>query len=36
MTAFVGDLLGLDPIAARRVQKDYFLAHGTTLAGLMR
>ncbi|MGJ3628054.1 hypothetical protein AB5I41_15690 [Sphingomonas sp. MMS24-JH45] len=35
MTAFVGDLLGLDPVAARRVQKDYFLDHGTTLAGLM-
>lgn len=36
MTAFVGDLLGLDRDAAWRVQKDYFLAHGTTLAGLMR
>lgn len=36
MTAFVADLLGLDPVAARRVQKDYFLEHGTTLAGLMR
>jgi len=35
MTAFVGDLLGLDPAEARRVQKDYFLGHGTTLAGLM-
>ena len=35
MTAFVGDLLGLDPVAARRVQKEYFLGHGTTLAGLM-
>ena len=35
MTAFVGDLLGLDPVEARRVQKDYFLGHGTTLAGLM-
>ena len=35
MTAFVGDLLGLDPVEARRVQKEYFLSHGTTLAGLM-
>lgn len=35
MTAFVGDLLGLDPVAARRVQKAYFMGHGTTLAGLM-
>lgn len=36
MTTFVADLLGLDRVAARRVQKDYFLEHGTTLAGLMR
>ena len=35
MTSFVGDLLGLDREAAFRVQKDYFLGHGTTLAGLM-
>jgi len=35
MTAFVGDLLGLEPAEAFRVQKDYFHAHGTTLAGLM-
>ena len=35
MTAFVGELLHLEPEAAYRVQKDYFLAHGTTLAGLM-
>jgi len=35
MTQFVGDLLGLDPVAARRVQKQYFIDHGTTLAGLM-
>ena len=35
MTAFVADLLGLDPVEARRVQKEYFLGHGTTLAGLM-
>jgi putative hydrolase of the HAD superfamily len=36
MTAFVGDLLGLERDEAYRVQKEYFLAHGTTLAGLMR
>ena len=35
MTAYVARLLNLDPVSARRVQKDYFLAHGTTLAGLM-
>ena len=36
MTAFIADLLGVDPVEARRVQKAYFLGHGTTLAGLMR
>lgn len=35
MTAYVADLLGLEHDAAYRVQKDYFLEHGTTLAGLM-
>ncbi|SFP73973.1 pyrimidine 5'-nucleotidase [Sphingomonas rubra] len=35
MTAFIGELLRVDPIEARRVQKAYFLGHGTTLAGLM-
>ncbi len=35
MTSFVADLLGLDRVAAFRLQKDYFLRHGTTLAGLM-
>jgi putative hydrolase of the HAD superfamily len=35
MTAYVARTLGLDRDAAFRVQKDYFLAHGTTLAGLM-
>lgn len=35
MTAFVGDLLGVDRDEAFRVQKAYFLGHGTTLAGLM-
>ena len=35
MSQFVADLLELDHDAAYRVQKDYFLDHGTTLAGLM-
>ncbi|NJR78811.1 pyrimidine 5'-nucleotidase [Sphingomonas corticis] len=35
MTAFVADLLKVDRIEAFRVQKEYFLGHGTTLAGLM-
>jgi putative hydrolase of the HAD superfamily len=32
---YVQQLLGLDADAARKVQKGYFHAHGTTLAGLM-
>ena len=35
MTEFVQRLLGLDWDAARKLQKDYFHAHGTTLSGLM-
>ncbi len=35
MTAFIGDLLGVDREEAFRIQKSYFHAHGTTLAGLM-
>jgi putative hydrolase of the HAD superfamily len=35
MTAFIQRLVGCDPVAARKVQKDYFRDHGTTLAGLM-
>lgn len=35
MTAFIADLLRVDAVEARRVQKAYFLGHGTTLAGLM-
>ncbi len=35
MTAFIADLLGVDRAEAHRVQKAYFLGHGTTLAGLM-
>ncbi len=36
MGEFIQGLLGCDRQEARRVQKAYFLAHGTTLAGLMR
>ncbi|WP_174292590.1 pyrimidine 5'-nucleotidase [Sphingomonas bacterium] len=36
MTAYIGDLLGVEPAEAHRLQKGYFLDHGTTLAGLMR
>ncbi len=35
MTRFIADLLELDEVAAHRLQKSYFLGHGTTLAGLM-
>ena len=35
MTAFIAELLGVDDAEAHRVQKAYFLGHGTTLAGLM-
>ena len=35
MSAFIQDLLSLEPEEARRVQKRYFVEHGTTLRGLM-
>ncbi|QNE32156.1 pyrimidine 5'-nucleotidase [Sphingomonas sp. NBWT7] len=35
MTDYIARLLDLDPVEARRIQKAYFLGHGTTLAGLM-
>lgn len=35
MTAYVGRLLGVDEVEAHRIQKAYFLGHGTTLSGLM-
>ena len=35
MTRYIADLLGVDAVDARRVQKGYFHAHGATLAGLM-
>ena len=36
MGAYIQRLLDCDPQEARRVQKENFHAHGTTLAGLMR
>ena len=35
MSSFIQDLLGLDPVDARKVQKDLYYEHGTTLSGLM-
>lgn len=35
MCAFIMELLGLDVAEARRVQKEFYVDHGTTLAGLM-
>lgn len=35
MTEFIADFLGLSRDEARRLQKEYFRAHGTTLNGLM-
>ncbi len=35
MGQFIQQLLGCDAIEARRVQKGYFHAHGTTLSGLI-
>ncbi len=35
MTRFVSEFLGLEPDAARKVQKDYFREYGTTMRGLM-
>jgi putative hydrolase of the HAD superfamily len=35
MGEYIQQLLGCDHVEARRVQKCYFHAHGTTLAGLM-
>lgn len=36
MSAFVQRVLDCDPAEARRIQKQYFREHGTTLAGLMK
>mgnify|MGYP005839211807 CR=1 FL=1 len=35
MSGYVADLLDTDLGTARRIQKDYFVSHGTTLRGLM-
>lgn len=35
MGAYIMQLLGCDPVEARRVQKQFFHDHGTTLRGLM-
>ncbi len=35
MSTFIQDLLGLDPTGARKVQKELYYTHGTTLCGLM-
>jgi putative hydrolase of the HAD superfamily len=35
MSAFIQNLLGLDPAAARKVQKELYYEHGTTMSGLM-
>lgn len=35
MTAFIADQLAIEESEARRLQKDYFFQHGTTLTGLM-
>ncbi|MFN0262305.1 pyrimidine 5'-nucleotidase [Tepidamorphus sp. 3E244] len=35
MGAFIADLLNVAPQEARRIQKDYYRVHGTTLHGLM-
>ena len=36
MSAYVARILGCDRVEARRIQKQYFRDHGTTLAGLMK
>lgn len=36
MGAFLAQMFDCDLVEARRIQKDYFHAHGTTLAGLMK
>lgn len=36
MRAFIEHRLGVEPDAARRLQKDYYVRYGTTLSGLMK
>jgi putative hydrolase of the HAD superfamily len=35
MMTFIADFLGVDAEEAKRLQKDFYVEHGTTLAGLM-
>lgn len=35
MCVFISNLLGVDQVEAQRMQKDYFIRHGTTLRGLI-
>ena len=35
MGRYIGNLLNVDAVEAKRVQKDYFVRYGTTLRGLM-
>lgn len=35
MTEFISSYLGVDAVEAKRIQKDFYIEHGTTLAGLM-
>lgn len=35
MTAYVAELLSLEPTEAKKLQKEYYRDHGTTLQGLM-
>ena len=35
MGSFISDLLTVDAVEAKRIQKDYFRSHGTTLNGLI-
>lgn len=35
MTAFVANMLGMEPTEAKQLQKKYYYEHGTTLKGLM-
>ncbi|WP_421862043.1 pyrimidine 5'-nucleotidase [Parvibaculum sp.] len=35
MTAFISRYLDVDAVEAKRIQKDFYIEHGTTLSGLM-
>jgi len=35
ITQYMMDVTGMEKVAARRLQKDYYRDHGTTLNGLM-